>query len=346
MPHKESITLVTVSAHAPHQTPYTLFSARLFLICLALLSAGILPACGSALRPSAPQSESARPSPVNQDQKTPSLSSEQLNQLASAQVVLIGETHDHPTHHRVQADVIRELKPKTVAFEMLDARHQPLLDRLYELPPDTWDQALDWTKRGWPDFELYRPVFEAALEVKAKLLAAHPTPKTLHPLKLGGDLDKPLRDRLKLDVPLPDSERAALAEIIRESHCGYANAQMTEAMIKAQRLKDAWMGEALISSTHPVILIVGRGHVHPKRGIPWAVKLLSPEAPQVATIELSPSAQQDNQTLDHNARLNVVKLQIKPHRRDDPCERFREQLKQMKRAHQRVKQSKDAPSED
>ena len=254
------------------------------------------------------------------------LADEEMKRLRKADLVLIGETHDHPQHHLIQAEVIRALKPKVVAFEMLDHRHQPVLDKLHELSPDTWDQALDWTKRGWPDFELYRPVFEASLDVGVKLLAVHPTPQTLHPLMLGRELPQELRHRLKLDTPLPEDQQQALRQLIHESHCGYANAVMVQAMIKAQRLKDAWMAERLMATAQPAILIVGRGHTHQNRGIPWAIKTLSSaSSPRVITLALSPH---ETSKFEHNSAQ--ISLKIPSHRRDDPCERFREQLQKMK----------------
>lgn len=295
-----------------------------------MISVSLLNGCGGAPSPSLGVGPRA-----SQGEESPSrLTAAQVAQLSSAEIVLIGETHDHPQHHLIQAEVIRAIKPKVVAFEMLDQRHQALLDQLDELPSETWDQALDWTKRGWPDFELYRPVFDAAIEVKAKLLGAHPTPQVIHPLKLGGELDATLRARLGLDTPLPTEQREALAVIIRESHCGYANAQMTEAMIKAQRLKDAWMSAELIKASSPAVLIVGRGHLHPQRGIPWALKLLAPQREMsVVSLALSPhSAKAERSQTDSRANPTVteLKISVRAHRHDDPCERFREQLKKLK----------------
>ncbi|MEL7256204.1 MAG: ChaN family lipoprotein, partial [Pseudomonadota bacterium] len=34
-------------------------------------------------------------------------------------VLILGEFHDNPTHHAVQADAVRVIAPKAVVFEML-----------------------------------------------------------------------------------------------------------------------------------------------------------------------------------------------------------------------------------
>lgn len=293
----------------------SLFTSSLYLLCLSLMAV----ACSGGRPPP------IEPALSSVDSVSSNLSSRDLNRLREADVVIIGETHDHPQHHLVQAEVIRRIRPKSVAFEMVNTDQQEALNQLVDRPSDEWDQALAWSQRGWPDFELYRPVFKAALEVGAKLIAAHPAPVILAPLKLGGDLPHPLRERLKLDEPLPQEQREALMENIRIAHCGHAPPALTEAMLKAQRLKDAWMSEALLSAPSPSLLIVGRGHVHPKRGIPWALQQLKPSGgPKVQVLSLSPSLIVDRED------DSVMTLKIKPHRVDDPCERFREQLKRLR----------------
>ena len=96
--------------------------------------------------------------------------------------------------------------------------------------------------------------------------------------------------------------------------------------MKAQRLKDAWMAERLMTATRPALLIAGRGHTHQGRGIPWVIKTLS-AAPHPRMMTLSLSPKEDLKTEGQSAQITI---QIPPHRRDDPCERFREQLKKMK----------------
>ena len=299
---------------------------------LTLMS--LLTSCGGgqiSLRESTPSS----PSVGEVSGKTnPQLSKALIKRLKNAQIILIGETHDHPKHHLIQAEVIRLVRPKSVAFEMLNNDQQTALDALGDVPSDQWDQTLAWSKRGWPAFDLYRPVFDAALSVGAKLIAAHPTPATIHPLKLGADLPSQLRKELKLDTPLPTVHREALFEELREAHCGHAPPAIAEAMLKAQRLKDAWMGNAVLNSSKPTVLIVGRGHIHPRRGIPWAIQNLRASAKdeELNVQVLSLSATKQPSFGEDEAVMSQV--YVEPHRNDDPCERFREQLEKMKKAHQ------------
>ena len=322
---------------------------RYVVIALFALAWGCSGAGPMTQAPTPPTGKSSEESPRDSSkegseiQAAIKLSPTQVDALKSAEVILIGETHDHPLHHQIQAEVIRLIKPKSVAFEMLDERHQATLDALGETPRAEWDQALKWSARGWPDFKLYAPVFDASLAVKAKLIGAHPTPRVIHPLKLGGSLPEALRERLKLDAPLPDAEREALTQVIREAHCGHAPPRLVSAMIKAQRLKDAWMADQLIRAPKPVVLIVGRGHTHPGYGIPWALGQLSQSSAQgdaeagPRLVTLSLASHEPSQETSHAAQgpLAPVTLNLKtpPHRQDDPCERFKRQLEKMRQRH-------------
>ena len=277
-----------------------------------------------------------RPPPLEKTLSQPIVSTtfslKELKNISNSEIILIGETHDHPQHHLIQARLIKQLQPQVVAFEMLNASQQESLNQLSAHPKNEWDKLLSWTKRGWPDFSLYQPVFEAAIEVNAKLIAAHPDPILLAPLKIGASLSRELITRLKLDQPLSIEQKKALSEEITKAHCGHASPPLVKAMIQAQRLKDAWMAEKLLQEKGKRVLIVGRGHLHPQRGIPWAIKQFKPTPlPQIATIHLSPSPKvlhADTKKVKH------FSLQIKAHRHDDPCERFKEQLKRLKKRQQ------------
>ena len=51
-----------------------------------------------------------------------------LKRLRSASPLLLGERHDHPDHHRIQARVVAHLPPGAiVGFEMLDEHDAPSL---------------------------------------------------------------------------------------------------------------------------------------------------------------------------------------------------------------------------
>lgn len=290
---------------------------------LVLLISSLLFACGGQ----APSLEQNHTSPQVLDLQ---FDKNLLQTLKDADIILIGETHDHPQHHQIQAHLIRQLKPRSVAFEMLNASQAEVASTLFKHSTETWDQKLEWSKRGWPDFTLYQPVFEATRDVEAQVIATHPDRSTLQPLMLGQALPDLLIQTLKLDQELPDEARKELEDEIIRSHCGHAPQAMIEPMVQAQRLKDAWMARTLLAAPKPVVMIVGRGHTQVKRGIPWALEqLASPSStPKWVVVALRSDAQAKDQ---FEGSVKVIKT--KPHREDDPCERFKEQLKKMGKAH-------------
>ena len=243
------------------------------------------------------------------------------------QLLLVGETHDHPLHHQLQALLIKRYRPKAVAFEMLNSSQQEAASTLFEHPPERWAARLGWAESGWPDFELYRPVFEAARDVGAVLIAAHPDRAQLQPLMLGQPLPQLLREALKLDEPLPPEQQRELEAELTAAHCGYAPPELLGPLVSAQRLKDAWIARSLLSSPQPAVLIVGRGHTQASRGVPWALERLSESAPSWRVLSLSAETAGEE-------RHNTTSFQVEAHRLDDPCERFKGQLEEMKRKHQ------------
>jgi uncharacterized iron-regulated protein len=50
-------------------------------------------------------------------------------QAGDAMIVILGEVHDNPAHHVVQAEAIAALNPRAVVFEMLSAQDAALVTR-------------------------------------------------------------------------------------------------------------------------------------------------------------------------------------------------------------------------
>ncbi len=312
-----------------------IFSILAFSMIL-VLTFGLTLGCSGG-RP-IPVDQSLQQDQINSQLKThinTQLSPKLLKALKASDIILLGETHDHPHHHSVQAEIIRLIKPKSIAFEMLNEGQEKAIKELSTTPSKNWDQLLAWSQRGWPNFKLYQQVFRSSLKHTQFILPAHPHPHILHPLKLGMELDQALQTKLKLDHPLAPKQAEALQQEIIQAHCGHASPVLVKAMMSAQRLKDAWMAQVLIQAPKPVVLIVGRGHIQPKRGIPWAINLLAPQNNfKIFSLAMSPNQKDPmlQQTLQQTqGNLEQAQFSIPAHRNDDPCERFKEQLKGLKK---------------
>src|SRR5918996_3368479 len=85
-------------------------------------------------------------------------------------------------------------------------------------------QAIDWQRRGWPDWALYQPIADIALRQGLTLVASNLPLSTTRDISSRGlaALDPSQIARLGLDRPPPPDIRAAMLEEIRQAHCGHA----------------------------------------------------------------------------------------------------------------------------
>src|SRR5690606_21763015 len=99
-------------------------------------------------------------------------------QLLASRFVLLGEKHDNPDHHRLQAWAIEALvaggRRPAVVLEMLNADQAGRLAAYLAKPaptPEGLGAAVGWGERGWPDWSLYQPIAAAALQAGLPLSA-------------------------------------------------------------------------------------------------------------------------------------------------------------------------------
>lgn len=321
-------------------------------LCLVLLLV-----CGCASSPSANRSTPPEPrtetwrSPLHQDHplvgtiwdvrkgrpvEEPAL----LAELSQARFVLLGERHDNPDHHRLQARLVEALtgsgRKPVLAFEMLDVEQQSAIDEaLARAPgnPDVIAQAIAWERSGWPDWSLYRPIFAVGTERGLRIVGANlPRAQVKELVTRGLDALAPeTRTRLGLETPLPEDLARAMRTEMHESHCGHLPESMLEPMVLAQRARDAQMADSLRSTAldDGAILITGAGHARTDRGVPAQLARLAPGLPvrSLAFLEVSPEAREprDYVPSDSPGGLPYDYVWFTPAiEREDPCAVFRE----------------------
>ena len=197
---------------------------------------------------------------------------------SGADIFVLGETHDNPDHHARQAEILTALAPSAVVFEMLTAAQADTVNAIGEVDPE----AIDWAGSGWPPFELYAPVFEAA-EGRPLYGAQIPRERARQAMTDGlvasFDGDAAL---FGLDVPLPEAEQAARLTLQAEVHCDALPEEMLPAMVDIQRLRDAELARqalaALDDTGGPVVVITGNGHARRDWGMPALIARARPEA--------------------------------------------------------------------
>lgn len=266
--------------------------------------------------------------------------------VSRARFVLIGEKHDNPRHHRLQAQLlgrmIAEGRRPAVVFEMLTPGQQPAVDSfLAGNPPDAagLGRAVDWAKTGWPDWEMYQPIADAAVAAGAPLLAGGLERATIRDVARNG-VDVFDRERvrtLRLDEPVAADRREAMREEIYQSHCQQLPRESLDPMVTVTLVKDAVMAAQLIDGAaspgrDSAVLIAGDGHVRDDRGVPWHLRKREPEAVTVAVgiLEVS-DGEEDPATYAERFGGQVVPFDFVwfTGRVDDadPCEVFAEQLR-------------------
>lgn len=209
-------------------------------------------------------------------------------ELAAADFVLLGETHDNRDHHRLQARLVQALAARggrrmVVAFEMLDSDLQErIAEVLADRPADprALADAVGWADSGWPPFEVYEPLFRAVLDVGATMVAAGLPAARVREVSARGvhALPDGLVRRTGLDRPLPDDLLRALEQELFESHCGRLARDFVPRMVAVQRARDAFMADRLArtSGSGIGVLITGRGHARLDRGVPLYLRRLAP----------------------------------------------------------------------
>jgi uncharacterized iron-regulated protein len=249
--------------------------------------------------------------------------------LARASLVVVGETHDNRDHHALEAQLLHEFGAAhpgaRVGFEMLDADQAVALVR----PPapanaNELAERVGWASSGWPDFALYRPVFEAAFADRLPIVAAHPNGASVRASLQAVAPEE--ASALHLDQPLPAAQQAAQQAEIREAHCGHAPAAMVTAMQRAQSYKDAFMAHSILRAGLPALLVSGRGHARKDRGVPVFWQRGGRASLSVALVDVADSVLAP---LDYDVGAFDLVVFTPRVSDEDPCQRFREQLERM-----------------
>ncbi len=195
-------------------------------------------------------------------------------EAARARFVMLGETHDNPVHHRLQAALLEAAvrdEPAVLALEMVNRAQQPALDdwRAAGGDPARFAEATRWTERGWPDFAIYEPVIETAREAGLPIRGANLGREAVRTAAREGREALPAPVRSAMDRYRPGAaDRERMAAIVREGHCNLLPEAAIPGMVTAQRARDAAMAATLAGVDGRAVLVTGAGHARKDIGVP------------------------------------------------------------------------------
>lgn len=115
-----------------------------------------------------------------------------LADLETARVIYVGENHDNPHDHAVQAGLLRHLwrqdRSLWVGVEMVSRPFQTALDAWAqgETEEEELLETLEWEERWGFDFDFYRPVFEFARAHRLSLVALNAPAEVTRAISRGG----------------------------------------------------------------------------------------------------------------------------------------------------------------
>lgn len=200
-----------------------------------------------------------------------------MAELAAREVVLLGEQHEHPAHHRWQLHTLAGLHAHqpdmAIGLEMLPREAQPALDAWVagELDEADFLEASDWQNAWGLDPDLYLPILHFARMQRIPLVALNVAPELRRRLSAEDWESIPAGARHGITPPAPAS--TAYRETLEEAYAHHPDpaADGLERFIAAQLVWDRAMAQGLAEATADAELVVGlmgQGHLTYGHGVP------------------------------------------------------------------------------
>jgi uncharacterized iron-regulated protein len=204
-----------------------------------------------------------------------------ITQLAAADVVYLGETHDRAADHAAQLAIIQTLHDRqpdlAIGLEMFQRPYQKLLDRYVagELDEAGLRDRSEYDERWGFDWELYAPILRYAKAENIPLIALNTPTEVTRKVSRQGLASLNWADR-RFIPPLsairtePEAYRKMLADIFTNMHPAGKTTDPTQfdRFFQAQVLWDETMAERIAQTPRPIVVLVGQGHLVYRYGIP------------------------------------------------------------------------------
>lgn len=306
----------------------------LALLSSDVLSAPVMPVAGPVVGPAARQTAPLTGKIWQADTRRFATLDQLLHAARTADIVLLGETHDNPAHHALQQQILLGLAtatpPPVLVMEQFDLGQQQQLDAILKAT-DTPQQKLDalhaLMNPGW-DWTGYQPLLATAVQYRLHIVAANIARAALRDVASNGlgALGAGEAARLGLEGNWRPAQQTQLANDVAASHCGALPATAVTAIAQSQRVRDAIMADRLLSAgPGTAVAIFGRGHVRRDLAVPLYLAARAPLRTVLAVglTEIGASSKPASyaestlgRMVDYVVFANAVK------RDKDPCAQF------------------------
>jgi len=240
-----------------------------------------------------------------------------MSSFSKTDVFFLGELHDNPFHHERQAEAVAMIAPSAIVFEMLTAAQSSTITPALRDDPIALRAVLDWDNSGWPDFDMYYPIFKAAPD--AEIYGAQVTREAARDLFKTGDVTAifgPDAEIFGLTSALPEKQQAQREDAQFAAHCDALPKEMLAPMVLVQRMRDASLAKAAMDAFFetggPVVVITGNGHARTDWGAP---ALMDPTLHTVSIAQLEHLPEGD---IKHDHYILSPEAT-----REDPCLAFK-----------------------
>lgn len=230
---------------------------------------------------------------------------ELIDDLASFDVIFVGEIHDSAEHHLVQVQILQALLARTritaIGMEMFPQEQQEILDQYTRdvLAEDAFLEKVEW-KRTWGySYHYYRPLLLAAKQEAIPVLALNAPRELVRKVAREGlaSLDDVARALIPREIDLGSEAHRAYVRQAYEVH-DHGDLKRFEFFYEAQCVWDETMAANIAAfmqgRDRKVVVFVGNGHIAWKFGIPDRIQRRVP----VSLVTVVPYALRESITLD------------------------------------------------
>jgi len=203
--------------------------------------------------------------------------------------VFLGESHDDPVHHQIQAKVIEGLVKRgrnvVVGFEMFTRPNQENINRwtLGKWNEDEFIEKSDWKKQWGFPYPLYRPIFDVVKQNRLPMVALNVPRDWVRAVGKGGL--KGLTPDQQAQIPAVQTTNASHKEVFNALVGGHPmSGPAADNMYSAQCLWDEGMADTAVKylanrygdvkatpKNTVFVIVAGMGHGLYKQGINWRI---------------------------------------------------------------------------